>query len=44
MKPISLIIAADSYIYFRDLVPLFESMQEGLEHGGYVAFTLESVS
>lgn len=42
-KPISLIIAADSYIYFGDLVPLFESMQEGLEDGGYAAFTLENV-
>lgn len=43
-KPISLIIAADSYIYFGDLVPLFESMQEGLQDGGYAAFTLENVN
>ena len=42
--PISLIIAADSYIYFGDLVPLFEAMEEGLADGGYVAFTLEDVS
>ena len=42
-KPISLIVAADSYIYFGDLVPLFESMQEGLSEGGIVAFTLENV-
>jgi predicted TPR repeat methyltransferase len=42
-KPISLIIAADSYIYFGDLDPLFQSMQEGLKEGGYAAFTLESV-
>ena len=42
-KPISLIIAADSYIYFGDLDPLFESMHEGLEEGGYAAFTLENV-
>lgn len=42
-KPISLIVAADSYIYFGDLVPLFDSMQEGLEEGGFVAFTLENV-
>jgi predicted TPR repeat methyltransferase/Tfp pilus assembly protein PilF len=42
-KPISLIIAADSYIYFGDLDPLFESMQEGLKDGGYAAFTLENV-
>lgn len=42
-KPISLIVAADSYIYFGDLVPLFDSMQEGLGEGGVVAFTLENV-
>lgn len=42
-KPISLIVAADSYIYFGDLVPLFESMQEGLAEDGMVAFTLENV-
>jgi len=44
MKPVSLIIAADSYIYFGDLVPLFQSMEEGLSDGGFVAFTLENVS
>jgi predicted TPR repeat methyltransferase len=44
MKPVSLIIAADSYIYFGDLVPLFKSMEEGLEDGGFAAFTLEGVS
>lgn len=43
MKPVSLIIAADSYIYFGDLGPLFQSMEEGLEDGGFVAFTLENV-
>jgi len=42
--PISLIIAADSYIYFGDLDPLFESMGASVEVGGYVAFTLENVS
>ena len=42
MKPIDLIIAADSYIYFGDLNPLFESMNEGLIAGGFVAFTLEN--
>lgn len=41
--PISLIVAADSYIYFGDLVPLFDSMQEGLADDGLVAFTLENV-
>lgn len=42
-KPISLIVAADSYIYFGDLDPLFEAMHDGLEHSGYAAFTLENV-
>lgn len=42
-KPISLIVAADSYIYFGDLVPLFESMQDSLSDDGHVAFTLENV-
>jgi len=41
---ISLIIAGDSYIYFGDLVPLFEAMWTGLQEQGYVAFTLENVS
>lgn len=40
-KPVSLIIAGDSYIYFGDLVPLFQSMEEGLAVGGIAAFTLE---
>jgi len=43
-KPINLIIASDSYIYFGDLVPVFEAMQEGLGDGGYVALSLENVS
>lgn len=43
-KPISLIVAADSYIYFGDLDPLFASMEESLDDGGYVAFTLENVN
>lgn len=42
--PISLIIAGDSYIYFGDLDPLFESMQAGLMELGYAAFTLENVN
>lgn len=42
-KPISLIIAADSYIYFGDLEPLFQAMEEGLEDNGLAAFTLENV-
>jgi predicted TPR repeat methyltransferase len=40
---ISLIVAADSFIYFGDLDPLFESMFKGLSDGGYIAFTLENV-
>ena len=43
-KPVSLIIAGDSYIYFGDLVPLFQSMKEGLMDGGVAAFTLENAS
>jgi hypothetical protein len=44
-KPVSLIVAADSFIYFGDLDPLFDSIQEGLdENNGYLAFTLENVS
>jgi predicted TPR repeat methyltransferase len=41
-KPIDLIIAADSYIYMGDLNPLFKAMNEGLNDGGFVAFTLEN--
>jgi predicted TPR repeat methyltransferase len=43
-SPISLIIAADSFIYFGDLAPLFEAMNDGLEEEAYAAFTLENVS
>ena len=42
MQPIDLIIAGDSYIYFGDLNPLFQSMNEGLRENGYIAFTLEN--
>jgi len=49
-KKISLIVAADSYIYFGDLIPLFESMSMGLHRSvtnpnenGMIAFTLENV-
>lgn len=44
IKPLSLIIAGDSYIYFGDLHPIFQAMEEGLDDGGYVAFTLENVA
>ena len=42
---ISLIVAADSFIYFGDLDPLFESISVGLRQdpNGYIAFTLENV-
>jgi len=43
-QSIDLIVAADSYIYFGDLDPLFAAMQVGLVEGGYLAFTLENVS
>ena len=42
--PVSLIVAADSFIYFGDLDPLFDSIKEGLDDDGYIAFTLENVS
>ena len=42
-KPLDLIVAADAYIYFGDLDPLFDSMTNGLKVGGYAAFTLENV-
>jgi predicted TPR repeat methyltransferase len=42
-KPISLIIAGDSFIYFGDLAPLFESIHDGLDQNGHIAFTLENV-
>ena len=41
---IDLIVAADSYIYFGDLEPLFAAMETGLVLGGYIAFTLENVN
>jgi predicted TPR repeat methyltransferase len=43
-KPISLIVAADSYIYFGDLEPLFTAMDIGLDNNAYVAFTLENAN
>ena len=44
---ISLIVAADSFIYFGNLDPLFESISVGLRNDdpeGYIAFTLENVN
>ena len=43
-QPISLIVAADSFIYFGDLDPLFDSISDGLGEKDYIAFTLENVS
>jgi predicted TPR repeat methyltransferase len=43
LSPISLIVAGDSYNYFGDLDPLFESMKDSLVDNGYTAFTLENV-
>lgn len=42
-KPLDLIVAADAYIYFGDLDPLFASMASGLKVGAYAGFTLENV-
>ena len=43
-RPLSLVIAADSLIYFGDIMPVLEAMQKGLEPGGYAAFTPENAS
>ena len=43
-KQISLLVAADSFIYFNDLSNLFGAMKIGLEEGGYAIFSLENVS
>ena len=40
---IDLVIAADSFIYFGDLLALFESIRDGLRIKGHIAFTLEDV-
>ena len=42
-QKIDLLIAADSYIYFGDLVPLMGCMKSSIKDGGYAAFTLENV-
>jgi predicted TPR repeat methyltransferase len=43
-QPISLLVAADTFIYFNDLTDLFASMKTGIEEGGYAVFSLENVS
>ena len=40
---ISLLVAADTFIYFNDLNELFSAIETGLEEGGYTVFTLENV-
>lgn len=43
-KNASLIVAADTFIYFNDLSKLFAALAGALEEGGYVVFSLENVS
>ena len=42
-QKVDLLIAADSYIYFGDLIPLMSCMKESIKEGGFAAFTLENV-
>jgi predicted TPR repeat methyltransferase len=41
---VSLLVAADSFIYFNDLGELFAAIEGALEDGGYAVFSLENVS
>ncbi|KAL3791603.1 hypothetical protein HJC23_012193 [Cyclotella cryptica] len=41
---VSLLVAADSFIYFNDLSDLFVAMKSAIEEGGYAVFSLENVS
>lgn len=41
---VSLLVAADTFIYFNELSDLFAVMKGALEEGGYVVFSLENVS
>ncbi|KAL9191055.1 hypothetical protein ACHAXT_000761 [Thalassiosira profunda] len=43
-EQVSLLVAADTFIYFNDLNDLFDLTQAGLEEGGYAVFSLENVS
>ncbi|KAL7533779.1 hypothetical protein ACHAXR_006868 [Thalassiosira sp. AJA248-18] len=43
-KEISLLVAADTFIYFNDLSALFAAINVSLEEGGYAIFSLENVS
>ena len=40
---VDLLVAADSFIYFGDLDPLFDAVSTALSSGSYAAFTLEDV-
>ncbi|KAL7485585.1 hypothetical protein ACHAW6_011174 [Cyclotella cf. meneghiniana] len=40
---VSLLVAADTFIYFNDLSDLFAAMKGAMEEGGYVVFSLENV-
>jgi predicted TPR repeat methyltransferase len=41
---VSLLVAADTFIYFNDLGQLFAAMKDALEVDGYALFSLENVS
>mmetsp|Transcript_12889 Transcript_12889/g.23155 ORF Transcript_12889/g.23155 Transcript_12889/m.23155 type:complete len:614 (-) Transcript_12889:272-2113(-) len=43
-KQISLLVAADTFIYFNELSILFDAIKMGLAEGGYAIFSLENVS
>ena len=43
-KTVSLLVAADTFIYFNDLSQLFATMRDALEKGGLALFSLENVS
>lgn len=41
---VSLLVAADTFIYFNDLSKLFATMRDALVEGGFALFSLENVS
>lgn len=43
-QTVSLLVAADTFIYFNNLSELFAAMKYALEEGGYAIFSLENVS
>lgn len=42
-QTVSLLVAADTFIYFNDLTRLFQAMNSALVEGGYAIFSLENV-